>query len=226
MKDISHWIHIGYGGKSTLEKEELINPETEEVFIIKYPRKTKIGVSWEDITELIAAEIGKILGLQMMDVQIVLRNKRRGCLLKNFIPNGIMYEEGGVLLRSLTEYKTFLASDLKGFDLIHNGFKLMKKLYFWEKIRRNFIEMNIFDILIGNQDRHPFNWMVLFKSVDEVEFSTIYDNGASLGFRFDEEKLLEYINDENKLNKYMRNSKVKAGLFENKQVKSKEMLSY
>lgn len=30
LKNISHWIHIGYGGKGTLEKEELIHPETEE----------------------------------------------------------------------------------------------------------------------------------------------------------------------------------------------------
>ncbi|MFC5559595.1 hypothetical protein ACFPN4_10925 [Ureibacillus thermophilus] len=226
MKDISHWTRIGYGGKSTLAKEELIHPETNERYLIKYPRETKIGVSWEDITEFIAAEIGRLLNLSMMDVEIVTRNGKRGCLLKNFIPKGVMNEEGGVLLRNLSGYDSLLNSKLSSYDLIQYGFDFIKKLKFWEQIKPNFIEMNFFDILIGNQDRHPFNWMVLFKSMDDIEFSTIYDNGASLGFRFDDVMLKEYIENKTKLEKYMRNSKVKAGLFEKKQVKSKEMILY
>ena len=46
-------------------------------FLIKYPRDVKVGVTWEDITELIAAEIGEIFGMKSMDVEIVTRNGRR-----------------------------------------------------------------------------------------------------------------------------------------------------
>lgn len=226
MKDISSWERIGYGGKSTLEKEELLNPVTKEKYLIKYPRFFKIGVSWEDITELIAANVGQLLSLRMMDVEIVMRNGRRGSLLKNFIPNGVMNEEGGSMLSMLESYDDFLESDLTGEALIRLGFQYMEQLFFWEKIKTDFIEMNFFDILIGNQDRHPYNWIVLFNSSEEQSFSTIYDNGASLGFRFDDQQLLTHIQDKNKLEKYMRKSTVKAGLFEKKRVRAFDMANY
>lgn len=226
MKDISFWERIGYGGKSTLEKEELLNPLTKEKYLIKYPRVFQIGVSWEDITELIAANVGQLLGLKMMDVEIVVRNGRGGSLLKNFIPNGVMNEEGGSMLSMLESYEPFLECDLLGEELIRVGFEQMEQLFFWERIKTNFIEMNFFDILIGNQDRHPYNWMVLFNSFQDQSFSTIYDNGASLGFRFDDQQLLAHIQDENRLEKYMRKSTVKAGLFEKKRVRAFDMANY
>lgn len=226
LKEINMWERTGYGGKSTLEKEELVNPLTKEKYLIKYPRVFQIGVSWEDVTELIAANIGQLLGLKMMDVEIVMRNGRRGSLLKNFIPNGVMNEEGGSMLSMLESYEHFLECDLSGEELIRLGFQQMEQLFFYEKIKVDFIEMNFFDILIGNQDRHPYNWMVLFISPQDQIFSTIYDNGASLGFRFDDQQLLTYIQDKNKLEKYMRKSTVKAGLFEKKRVRAFDMATY
>src|SRR5690625_3061236 len=104
LRDVSDWEHIGHGGKSTLEKEELESPDRLK-YLIKYPREFKVGVSWEDITEFIAAHIGTIYGLEMMKVEIVIRNGRRGCLLRNFVDEykAKMYEEGGALLPSLVE---------------------------------------------------------------------------------------------------------------------------
>ena len=226
LSDISSWERVGYGGKSTLDKEELIDPVTKDKYLIKYPRIFKVGISWEDITELISTDIGKLLGLEMMDVEIVVRNGRQGSLLKNFIPNGVMNEEGGSLLSMMDDYDDFVESSLKGEELIELGFRYVKQLYFWNEIKRPFIEMNYFDILIGNQDRHPFNWMILFESADNPRFSTIYDNGASLGFSFEDNKLMNYIQDKNQLEKYMRKSTVKAGLFEKNKVKSIEMIKY
>lgn len=226
MRDISKWERIGYGGKSTLEKEELVSPNKNEKYLIKYPRDFKVGVSWEDVTELIAANVGELLGLKMMDVEIVRRNGRQGSLLKNFIPLGVMNEEGGSMLSMLDSYQSFLESDLSGEELIKLGFQQMDQLFYWDKIKTDFIEMNFFDILIGNQDRHPYNWLILFELPNKQIFSTIYDNGASLGFRFDDEQLSTYMADKNKLEKYMRNSTVKAGLFEKKKVKAIEMAKY
>lgn len=226
MKDVSSWRRIGYGGKSTLEKEELLNPSGEEKYLIKYPRISQKGVSWEDVTELIAADIGQLLGLKMMDVEIVMRDNRRGSLLKNFIPTGVTNEEGGSMLSMLDSYQNFLECNLSGEELIQVGFQQMEQLMFWESIKKDFIKMNFFDILIGNQDRHPYNWMVLFHAPREQVLSTIYDNGASLGFRFDDQKLMTYIQNENKLEKYMRDSTVKAGIFEKKKVKALDMAQY
>src|SRR5690625_4693231 len=86
LKDVSDWVNIGHGGKSTLEKEELKSPVPAELkYMIKYPRESVQGTYWEDITELIAAEIGTMMELETMKVEIVTRFNRRGSLLRNFV---------------------------------------------------------------------------------------------------------------------------------------------
>lgn len=42
-----------------------------------------------------------------------------------------------------------------------------------------FLNMLVFDFLIGNSDRHQNNWAVL-KSDNNTDFSPLYDNGSSL----------------------------------------------
>lgn len=231
MRDVSSWKFYGYGVDSTLEKIELLEPERtpkesegHRRYILKYPRVFEIGVSWEDITELIASQVGKLLKLKMMDVEIVQREGRRGALIKNFVPYKGQFLEGGSILSDLEEYENPILSELKGEDLINFGLDMIEKLPFWKDIKKEFIAMNFFDILIGNQDRHPFNWMMLYYEDGKKSFSPIYDNGASLGFRFDDEKLKMYLSNEIQLYKYIRNTKVKAGLFEHKQVKAKDLI--
>lgn len=228
LRDITEWEHIGHGGKSTLEKEELISPDQLK-YLIKYPRQPREGISWEDVTELIAAEIGNILGLEMMKVEMVTRKGKRGCLLRNFVEeyDAIMAEEGGVLLTELVlEYQKVQESEWRNIELIHEGFQMIKKFPYWEFMKSDFIDMQIFDVLIGNQDRHPYNWQLLFLPSIGAKFSPIYDNGASLGFRFDDEQLKEKASSEQEMNKYTKNAKVKAGLFEDKSVKAKDAIFY
>lgn len=227
LKDISDWELVGYGGKSTLEKEELRSPDRID-YLIKYPRQTEEAISWEDITELVAAEIGKIFGLEMMKVEIVTRKGKRGCLLLNFVKqyNALMAEEGGSLLQSLVEgYEELLETELDGHELIDFGFNVMKKFPYFQAMKQEFFDLQIFDILIGNQDRHPYNWTLLFLS-SGVVFSPVYDNGASLGFRFDDNKLREMLSNEQAINRYVNKTRVKAGMFEKKKVKAQELLAY
>lgn len=227
LKDVSDWEHIGYGGKSTLQKEELKSPEGLK-YIIKYPRKFEVGVSWEDITELIAAKVGSILGLEMMKVEIVTRNDERGCLLRNFVDDlqAKMHEEGGVLLESLADgYNELQESDSRNINLIEEGFNMLTQFDYWGTIKDSFIDMLLFDILIGNQDRHPYNWQILYFD-SGYRFLPIYDNGAPLGFRFEDEQLLENVSNIAKLDKYIRDTRVKAGMFERKKVKAMDLIQY
>ncbi|MDI7742438.1 HipA domain-containing protein [Lysinibacillus fusiformis] len=232
MKDISNWGFYGYGVDSTLEKIELLAPERmpnesegHRRYILKYPRVFEVGVSWEDITELIASQIGKLLKLKMMDVEIVQRDSRRGALLKNFVPYRGQFLEGGSILSEFEEYESTKLLELKNEHLINAGFDIIERLEYWQIIKKEFIAMNFFDILIGNQDRHPFNWMMLYNEDSNKSFSPIYDNGASLGFRFDDNQLNTYISNETQLHRYIRNTKVKVGLFEYKQVKAKDLIN-
>lgn len=51
-----------------------------------------------------------------------------------------------------------------------------------------------FDALIGNVDRHPDNWGVLF-SEEGAKFAPIFDNGSSLGYELDDEQVLRKAKD-------------------------------
>ncbi|MFP3122611.1 HipA domain-containing protein [Ectobacillus funiculus] len=225
-RDVSSWEYIGPGGKSTLEKEELLSPE-EEKFLMKYKRNAQEGVTWEDITEYIAAKIGEIYGLQMMTVEMATRSDRTGCLMRNFIEEhgANMAEEGGALLQFVEGYNEIREPVVGGKALIAKGFQFIETFDYWSIMKQDFINMLVFDTLIGNQDRHPFNWSLLFYN-DKVVFSPIYDNGASLGFRFDDEKLMNMTQDSAELEKYTRKATLKAGLFENKKVNAKQVIMY
>ncbi len=59
-----------------------------------------------------------------------------------------------------------------------------------------------------------------------MKFSPIYDNGASLGFRFDDTKLAYMLSNEQELNKYTNKTRVKAGIFEKKKVKARDLIIY
>lgn len=225
-RDVSLWEYIGTGGKSTLEKEELLSTEKEK-FLIKYKRNAQEGVTWEDVTEFIAAKIGEIYGLQMMTVEMATRNDRTGCLMRNFIEeqDAIMAEEGGALLQFVEGYNEIREPVVGGKELIAKGFEFIETFHYWTIMKQDFINMLVFDTLIGNQDRHPFNWSLLFYN-DKVVFSPIYDNGASLGFRFDDEKLMSIIQNLAELEKYTRKATLKAGLFEKKKVNAKHVIMY
>ena len=147
MRDVSSWGFYGYGVDSTLEKIELLAPERtpnesegHRRYILKYPRIFEIGVSWEDITELIASQVGKLLKLKMMDVEIVQREGRRGALLKNFVPYRGQFLEGGSILSDFEEYESPILSELKGEDLINFGLDMIEKLPFGKILRRNSLQ--------------------------------------------------------------------------------------
>lgn len=155
----------------------------------------------------------------MMKVEIVTRKGKRGCLLRHFVDeyDALMAEEGGALLTELVkEYQDLQKCEWKNSELIHEGFQMIQKFSYWEFMKSEFINMQVFDILIGNQDRHPYNWQLLFLLDIKAKFSPIYDNGASLGFRFDDERLRNMVSSKQELNKYTNKAKVKAGLFEEK----------
>ncbi|NJP37973.1 hypothetical protein [Alkalicoccus luteus] len=87
--------------------------------------------------------------------------------------------------------------------------------------------MNLFDILIGNQDRHGHNWQILHIEGRRV-FAPLYDNGASLGWQLSEVEVESLIADEVRMNTFFKKTQVKMGM-DNKEtprIKAKQVLVY
>lgn len=227
LRDVSNWLFENYGEKSTLSKEELSSPE-DISYLIKYPREFENRVNWEDVNEIIAAKIAELLKMKTVQAEIAYRNGKRGCLMLHFITQyGADYGEPGasLLAAELDKYEQLQNSKLNSELLIRECFHLIQEFSMFQIIKQEFITMQIFDILIGNQDRHPFNWQVLFKAGAPF-FGPLYDNGASLGWQLSEQQLIVMNNSEAQMNKYFKNTKLKVGLIEDTQarIKAKDVL--
>ncbi|MCC3356124.1 HipA domain-containing protein [Bacillus sp. REN16] len=231
MRDVTNWTFISHGEKSTLEKVELLSPDENE-YIMKYPRELSGDrVNWEDVNEVIGAKIAQLLNLKTVEAEIAYRNGKRGCLMLHFLRqyDADQGEPGAGLLSAFfgEEYEGIQNSDLNSFELLIQAFNLIERYPVFNLVKYEYISMNVFDILIGNQDRHPFNWQLLFKGND-VFFGPLYDNGASLGWQLPEQRLEKIIQKEEEMLKLYKKMKVKIGLIENTQppIKAQDVLEY
>lgn len=229
LRNVSDWAFEHYGEKSTLSKEELSSPEGTR-YLIKYPRQFKDRVNWEDVNEIIAAKIAMLLKIKTVQAEIAYRHGKRGCLMLHFIKQ---YEAdhgepgASLLVMELEQSYTSLQNSLSdSATLTHECFTFIQNFSTFSTIKQEFINMmQVFDILIGNQDRHPYNWQMLFKKGIPF-FGPLYDNGASLGWQLDDKQLMELNEFEPKMNRYFKNTKVKAGLLEDTQapLKAKDVI--
>jgi hypothetical protein len=79
------------------------------------------------------------------------------------------------------------------------------------------VELLLFDAIVGNNDRHFFNWGVVKHLSDKHEpyFSPIYDSARGLFWNITDEYLLSLVTNQNKLNdflvKYHKSNRPKIG---------------
>lgn len=69
---------------------------------------------------------------------------------------------------------------------------------FGEKEFETFIEMMVFDALIGETDRHEENWGLLRISQDKYTMSPLYDTGCNLLRQFKDEKFAKQFYEKKK----------------------------
>lgn len=166
-----YWVHSPeeiFGRKQFLFKES----------------KTVIGELW---AEKVSAEIGLLLGLNMMNVQFAKLGNQLGVIMENFVPAGYDLQDGGSLLtKSIPKFNVGSLD----FYTIDN---IMDEISFFN-MEKKFIEMCVFDFLVASSDRHCENWGLVHKK-GTYEFAPIYDNGDSLGFNVPLNKLELYERD-------------------------------
>lgn len=177
--------------------------------------KSTLGELW---AEKIAAEIGALLGLDMMNVQFAKKGETYGVIMENFVAQGHDLRDGGQLL--LKTIPTFNVNSLDNYT-IENVMAEIKQF----NMEKYFLEMCVFDFLIASTDRHCENWGIIH-NMGEYYFAPIFDNGDSLGFNVTDNKLSLYEVDQRAFEAFTNRAKTLFEINGKNKVKAKVLLNY
>ena len=158
-------------------------------------------------SEIIAAEIGAIVGIAVPPAWPATYQGTPGALMENFVnrERGEVLDHGGdLLLEAKPNYDR-----KKGKD--HSVQLILQALTKWDLADGCYPELFrqwLYDAVIGNQDRHQDNWGLIvtldpdgFHIVERV--APAFDNGSSLGRELTEERIADLLGSAERLERYI-----------------------
>jgi hypothetical protein len=180
--------------------------------------------------ECLASHIAELMGLQAQAVTIkttpqrleeVLRKRFPaqisdnwrpvGTLARNIFPKHIETTYGAAIVETPSQPLTL--ETIEG--------KIRGKYYAPDDLLQSYADMVIFDVLIGNMDRHHENWGVcedkkykqqlLFDKKRTTElryFTPLFDHGSSLMFELSDGNVADFLGNEGRLVSYAEKSKL------------------
>lgn len=151
------WWNTG----GTRDKKIYLNPDDGERYYFKQSyRVGKMDYKYEFWSEIIAYELGTLLGFDVLPYHIAKREGVIGCISKSMITDQEELVEGGKYLQAFDQkFKPEDTGSRNRYD-----FKLIiDTLDFFDlnKFTSQIIDMIVFDALIGNSDRHQENWALI-----------------------------------------------------------------
>ncbi|MEN9302062.1 MAG: hypothetical protein RL264_491 [Bacteroidota bacterium] len=202
------------------------NPKTWRRYIAKSASKWYPN---ESITEHLLNELGRTLGLDVANSCIRRINRQIWFLSEYFI------KEEQQLVHGADFYALHLNGDIDLVHAIQDDNKIDDQHYFNVQMVQDvfvkyfpndhfvlfesFIKMLIFDGLVGNNDRHSYNWGVIqsVKVNEPVRFAPIYDTARGLYWNSSEKEVSHILSltDKNgnnpRIQKYVLTSRPKIG---------------
>ena len=187
----------------------------------------KTGHKWypsESITERLLCRLGEVFGLEMAESSLAVIGGQLRFLSKYFLENpqdeelvhGADIFAGYVGDKDLVEKIEEEQRAREVFTLQFVEKSIEYQFYFEkENIMRELVKMLLFDILVGNNDRHFYNWAVIRSITQSFKprFSPIYDTARGLFWNNDDESLRKRLknNPEAFIKKYCKGSRPKIG---------------
>ncbi|MCB2358677.1 HipA domain-containing protein [Clostridium estertheticum] len=168
-------------GSGASEKKWLINAETKQKGIFKFPKGVDIGrPTGEYWAEKVAYQLAEVLGIECAKVDIGIFRGRVGSMSYMILKEEEELIEGIQYITNI--YKGY--NQDKFIDYISEepySIKMILQSIKETGLENDFLIIPIFDALIGNSDRHHSNWGIVRNKINgEIRISPLYDNGSSL----------------------------------------------
>lgn len=187
----------------------------------------KVGHKWypvESITEYLLNKIGEQFNLNMAVSELRMSGIQLRFLSKFFLKKGESLVHGAEIFAGYLEDKDFVEEvENKGLAREFYTFEFVKEALVFnfgensEHILVDFVKMLVFDAIVGNNDRHFYNWGIIVdvEKKKKPTFAPIFDTARGLYWNNKEEFIKESLKDkktiEAKIKKYTVNSKPKTG---------------
>ncbi len=187
----------------------------------------KLGHKWypnESITEQFLTDVGKTLGFNMADSRLCILGGQIRFLSKYFLNIEEKLEHGADLYAAFLQDKSFIDDVEKekatqDFFTVHFTREVFEAMYPQSAsgLFQDFMRLLFFDALVGNNDRHLYNWGVISDiKKQSPRFAPIYDSARALFWNSPEDRLPRNFN---KIESYCLGSCPKIGI--EKQSKTK-----
>ncbi|OGX05778.1 MAG: hypothetical protein A3G87_10190 [Omnitrophica bacterium RIFCSPLOWO2_12_FULL_50_11] len=217
--DIHGWHQLKEATKGSREKQWVLKPLTKqspdevEIFLFKESSKRYPAEFW---AEIIASEVGKIVGVPTPETHCAKWGDKYAALIKFFLKMEwndkdkrfqqveVLFE-GGDIITGMDPTFDRKEGERHNIFQVERIFSMIKK----EQLFKEFLRMLIFDALIGNTDRHQDNWgFVGDNETHKLHLAPAFDNSTSLGSELVEEKLSGYlVQNEVRLRQYISKGK-------------------
>ena len=244
--DVSQWQEAQeYTTGGTREKCWLINSKTYTLYFFKVSiKKGDKDYPTEFWMEIIASKIGAMLGLNILDYNIAKRMDKVGCISKHMVAENEGYalvELMYILAGFSDNYNPETDKDKFTVDFVYNALQAIGL----EKYIKEFIDVLVFDCIIGNQDRHQENWGLISpqeakkhipKETNHTgniklywvgsKVAPVYDSGSSLGREKDEITIGQMLTDDAQTDAYINRYKPEIRIEEGRKITYMEMLKY
>ncbi len=254
--EITNWSQLPWLSTGGTRDKKYIQHDDGDFYYFKTSLlKPQKDYRFEFWSEIISYEIGKMTEFDILKYDIAIDGNKIGCISKDMIDSSSEeLKEGGRYLKAFDN--TFNPENMKKRDMY--SFQLIEsalKDFQLDSYINNFIDVLIFDALIGNSDRHQENWSFItyndiverkdlkyramtkfYKAIGKEKiitlylskikkFAPIYDNGSSLGRELSEDRIAEYLKSNMSIEKYVLKGKAEIH-WENKKITHFELLAH
>ena len=199
--DVSSWVVASTEGSGGDEKLWLMD-FNQRRWLFK-PRTEHVG--WpqgEDWAERVVAHLAELMRIPAAQVELAVRDGRRGSISLSLRPKGWELQHGALLLQAADPSYIPKTKERSGHDL-----ESIRQALTQVQAPDSRAAMTAFDVfagylvldaLVANQDRHEENWAVLRPLPEQGPdlLAGSYDHGSSLGFNLQDERRVQLLEED------------------------------